>query len=416
MQYSNYFAKCRPTVYLKEKTTFDSFTFCKGPVAIYPLMNLFKNLLPPLHSDRIYGLDILRAFAIFFVVAEHGGTYLEGKLQSYYYLTFVHDGVSMFFVLSGFLIGTILIKTLETGKTKAATLADFWIRRWIRTIPPYFLILTLLVLINKPLDRNYDHSWTKYYYLFCQNFAWPQPGFFPESWSISVEEWFYFIVPLSVFLLTGLFHLNHKIGIPLVAFCIIAAATYMRFYKLGYRDFHDDRYWWDVGLRKQVITRLDAPMFGVIGAYIAYYHKKVWFRFRYTMLITGIVLLLFHRYSFMWLHDEPFFYWYDCIFSFSLAGIATLLLLPYLSEIKQGKGSIYKAISYTSIISYSMYLLNLSVVQHLIVSRLVAAPSWKGYFLFWILTYLLSFIMYRYFEKPMMNLRQKLKIRKTGID
>jgi peptidoglycan/LPS O-acetylase OafA/YrhL len=378
-------------------------------------MNFFRSLLPSLHSGRVYGLDILRALAIFFVVAEHGGAYLEGTAQYYYYLAFVHDGVSMFFVLSGFLIGTILIKTLESGKANAAALGNFWVRRWIRTIPPYFLVLTLLVLVNKPLDPNYDHSWTKYYYLFCQNFAWPQPAFFPESWSISVEEWFYLIVPLAVFIMSGVLRISHKRSIPLVALCVIAAATYIRFYKLGFRDYRGDHYWWDVGLRKQVATRLDAPMFGIIGAYIAYYRESLWLRFRYTLLITGIVCLLFHRYSFMWLRDEAFYHWYECIFSFSLAGIGTLCLLPCLNAIKTGKGFIFKAITCTSIISYSMYLLNLSVVQQLIVPYMSPMPSWTGYLLFWLLTYLLSLIMYRYFEKPVMDLRQKLSTRKTPI-
>jgi peptidoglycan/LPS O-acetylase OafA/YrhL len=378
-------------------------------------MRLIKALQIPLTPERVYGLDILRAFAIFFVVAEHGGAYLEGKLQYYYYLAFVHDGVSMFFVLSGFLIGTILIKTLEKEEATVPTLGNFWIRRWIRTIPPYFLILTILVIIDKPFDPNYDRSLTKHYYIFNQNFSTPQPNFFPESWSLSVEEWFYLLVPSLVFVLTGLFRVNHKIVIPVIAFCVIAAITFVRVYRVGHTDFHGDHYMWDFYLRKQVITRLDTPMFGIIGAYIAWYLKKAWLRFRYPLLIAGIGMLVLHRYSFLWLQSNPFFYMYDCVFSFSLVSLATLFLLPCLSEIKHGKGFLYKVITYTSIISYSMYLLNLSVVQQLILPQIINTPPWACYILFWILTYILSHIMYKYFEKPVMDLRQKIKSRRTNV-
>jgi peptidoglycan/LPS O-acetylase OafA/YrhL len=375
-------------------------------------MSLIKALQIRLSSERVYGLDILRATAIFFVVLEHGGAYLEGKLQYYYYLTFVHDGVSMFFVLSGFLIGTILIKTLEKEKATISTLGNFWIRRWVRTIPPYFLILTILIIIDKPFDPGYNRSLTKHYYIFNQNFSTPQPNFFPESWSISVEEWFYLLVPSLIFIAVGLFRINHKIVIPVIAFCVIVAITFVRVYRVEHMDFHGD-YKWDFYLRKQVITRLDTPMFGIIGAYMAQYLKKAWLKFRYPLLIAGIVLLLLHRYSFLWLRGTPFFYMYECIFSFSLAALATLFLLPYLSEIKQGKGFLYKVITYTSIISYSIYMLNLSVVQHLILPEIISTPSWTGYILFWILTYILSLIMYKYFEKPVMELRQKIKIKKN---
>ena len=55
------------------------------------------------------------------------------------------DGVSIFFVLSGFLIGGILIKVLETEPATFKTLFNFWIRRWFRTLPNYLFILLILI-------------------------------------------------------------------------------------------------------------------------------------------------------------------------------------------------------------------------------------------------------------------------------
>ncbi|MGV9011700.1 MAG: acyltransferase family protein [Flavobacteriales bacterium] len=81
-----------------------------------------------INPKRIYGLDILRAFAIIFVVAGHG-QYLLPKNTHFLHRILVFDGVSIFFVLSGFLIGGILIKLIENNPPTKALLLDFWIRR-----------------------------------------------------------------------------------------------------------------------------------------------------------------------------------------------------------------------------------------------------------------------------------------------
>ena len=74
-------------------------------------------------SNRIYGLDILRCWAILFVLIGHSTALLPqnaGHILDYFYF----DGVSIFYVLSGFLIGGILIKTLEkNGATFKSLLA-----------------------------------------------------------------------------------------------------------------------------------------------------------------------------------------------------------------------------------------------------------------------------------------------------
>ena len=107
-----------------------------------------RNILKiELNPERIYGLDILRAFAILFVVAGHGEVLLPRQLKSINDF-FVFDGVSIFFVLSGFLIGGILIKILEKNQITINLLFEFWIRRWFRTLPNYFLILITLGILH----------------------------------------------------------------------------------------------------------------------------------------------------------------------------------------------------------------------------------------------------------------------------
>lgn len=159
-------------------------------------------------KNRIYGLDILRAIAILFVVIEHGGNFLPEKLSKIQ-LSLLIDGVSIFFVLSGFLIGGILIKTLETQKASLKTLFNFWKRRWLRTLPNYFLILITLYILSIFSIVQKPQEIIKYVF-FIQNFNAQHPSFFPEAWSLSIEEWFYIIIPIIAGSIILLFKAQEK--------------------------------------------------------------------------------------------------------------------------------------------------------------------------------------------------------------
>lgn len=221
-------------------------------------------------SNRTYGLDILRALAILFVVIGHGSHYLPSKFLQDISNSFVFDGVSIFFILSGYLIGGILIKNLESKPATLKTLFNFWKRRWFRTLPNYYFILVLLIVLNYVFHLqmkspwNFDFGITKYF-CFLQNFNVPHPFFFDEAWSLCVEEWFYLLVPSFIFICVGIFHVKTKKSILLVAITAIIFTTCFRYFR--YINFPHSISEWDLNYRKQVITRLDSLMFGVIGAF-----------------------------------------------------------------------------------------------------------------------------------------------------
>ena len=114
-------------------------------------MRLFQRLTDilklELNPNRVYGLDILRALAIFFVVLAHGDKLMPPERYKYFHYI-VFDGVAIFFVLSGFLIGGILIKILNEKELTFSGMLNFWKRRWFRTLPNYFLILSILIILN----------------------------------------------------------------------------------------------------------------------------------------------------------------------------------------------------------------------------------------------------------------------------
>jgi peptidoglycan/LPS O-acetylase OafA/YrhL len=368
-------------------------------------------------TKRIYGLDILRALAILFVVYGHGiyitKEYIPLELASIP----VVDGVSIFFVLSGFLIGGILMKTINKEGSSLKSLYIFWIRRWYRTLPNYFLILTLLVSWYLLMDSSKLSSASiPLYYSFLQNFYHPHPQFFGEAWSLAVEEWFYLLMPILAFGLTGVLRLECKRAIPLIALAFIVGITFVRFYKYTSIGVIDAKHW-DLAYRKVVLTRLDSIMYGVLGAYAFLYLKQYWNRWQKPLLFIGLGGLLVHHVSLLsvdWSNQGAALQLYYTVFSFSLVSISTLLVIPWLNSLKTGKGFLYRALTYISLISYSMYLINATLVKGIalpVTFRLLPAigdPFIKmliGYGLFWGYTIVGSILLYKYFEMPFMRLR-----------
>jgi peptidoglycan/LPS O-acetylase OafA/YrhL len=363
----------------------------------------------PFNKNRIYGLDILRALAILFVIIAHGSVYLPENLQGIsYFISF--DGVTIFFVLSGFLIGGILIKLLEKNKPSIRTLFNFWIRRWFRTLPNYYLVLLLLLMVLPYIFYGgMSNPFRKMeYLLFLQNLNYPHPHLFDEAWSLCVEEWFYLLVPIIIFILVGFIKLSVKNAVFISAITVLITSMtfrYIKYLDIPINSFID----LDMNIRKQVFTRLDSNMYGLVGALISFYYKEVWKKYKNILFLIGIIILIVHRYI-------PFggaYGIYMCVFSFSLMSLGVLLLLPLLSEYKKGSGIIYNIFTFISIISYSMYLLNYSIFNEYGIlgfnhcSLTGDTLIFAKYFWYWFFIIMGSFLLYKFYEKPMMKIREK---------
>lgn len=351
--------------------------------------------------DRVFGLDIFRAVAIWLVLLLHSRPMLDGTALAGFSFVRVPDGVELFFVLSGFLIGGILLRTMERGTFDLPALWTFWKRRWFRTLPGYYLILAVnyvVVRYNVIHEGIYNFNWK--YFFFLQNFSKPFVGFYRESWSLSIEEWFYVIVPVLLFILLRWLKPRNAY---LLATCLMLIIPVV--FRSIWMDTSYDRFWVDLSIRKIVVTRLDSIGYGLLAAWLWHYYPERCMRYRWPAFVIGIVasvLLLAYR--------QPPHTVYSQVVYFTLSPLFMAMLLPAAAGVRHGTGPIAALITYTSRISYSLYLINFSLVAEVIHDQFPprgGVDSLLKYLAFWLIVYAAASLLYYLWEKPMMQLRDK---------
>ena len=145
-------------------------------------------------------LDGLRAICIFMVIWHHSTLLYAVDEVAPFFVRRGFTGVDFFFVLSGFLITTLLLR--EEDAKGRFSLRGFYRRRILRIVPVYFLVVTLVggwfVLVKG--ETQYAPLWP-YYYAFLSNFLLGDIPTLAPTWSLSVEEQYYLFWPLALLLL-----------------------------------------------------------------------------------------------------------------------------------------------------------------------------------------------------------------------
>jgi len=151
-------------------------------------------------ATRHFGsLDGLRFIAISAVIWHHTPIW-EGLTDVSVLFARGHTGVDLFFVLSGFLITTLLLR--EEVTRGAFSLTAFYWRRALRIIPIYFLVISIAAFYAIVLKgRTQDLEILPYYFLFLSYFLKVEDiGFLAPTWSLSMEEQYYLIWPALLLL------------------------------------------------------------------------------------------------------------------------------------------------------------------------------------------------------------------------
>jgi len=356
-------------------------------------------LNPHLLKSHLPSLDGMRAVSILFVLIAHGSVACGHETKFLNYLGQL--GVSTFFVISGMLITWLMIR--ERDATGTFSLSNFYIRRFLRIIPVFWLlILTVTVLkmthivtigwvdILRALTftHNYPLSWQRSVY-----YAW----WLSHTWSLSLEEQFYFVWP-------SLFFLLPRRVVPRLAAVLALSGPILRL--VNYYFLPMLRGAENGGFQ----TRIDILMAGCASAFLL--ESPVW-RERIRKIPTLPVLAA--TTAFLLVvdpllstgfpeHSRPAAI-IKTIFP-TLEGVAIAVTLLVVVAGKRGlafQALNLRAATHFGQLSYSLY-----IWQQLF---LVPGSITSVFSLLWrlVAAYLTAFCSFNFFEQPFLNLRKRFR-------
>ena len=359
-----------------------------------------------------FGLDLARAVAVCSVLVAHGSLFYAGPDSPARYLLIVFGvaGVEIFFALSGFLVGRQLLLVAE-GRASAWR---FMQRRWWRTLPNYYLFLA----VNAALawwvwDRAGPDA---RFLVFAQSLAAPaRSDFFPESWSLAIEEWFYLLAAAG-FALAAMARLSARtLGIGLLA--IVVAGPLVRYGVQSIAALP-----MDAGIRKVSLLRLDALVFGLGCAWLERHRPRVFDSAAGAAIpLAAAILLALCATALARLSRELAFFevpadargrWLGALL-FSALPLAAALCLPALSRWATWRSPLAIAVRKISEWSYAIYLTHFPTLLTLLaVWPVPPGHAWQlgARTALWLLVAVATAAaIYRWYEHPLTMMRPPLE-------
>lgn len=351
-------------------------------------------------DKRNFGLDLIRSLAIFFVVVTHSQRHVRVVDADFRMYTKI-DGVTLFFVLSGFLIGQIIFRAIRNEGS--SSLIRFYNRRWWRTLPNYYFFFLLHIVFYFLFGIGDNIDWRGL--LFLQNLVAPPTGFFRESWSLAVEEWFYLVFPafwwmwISVFKQSKLRHFAVYTGVMLLL-AWIYKAWYFSEYSVEDVEIH---------ARLPVVFRFSSILWGV-GLSVLFMYRKSWFQRGWPWLLAALAVWAFGEWFFPQM-APPF----KSIWKFEFKSLLAALFIAAAFSLSAPNIRLTQWVTRISVYSYSIYLINLpflAIWRWLIIDKL-GVNNWWGIWstllLGWALIFALSSLTYHQLEAPFTRRRMAEK-------
>ena len=366
--------------------------------------------------SRMPGLDLLRAIAIVWVMLFH--SYIVGGIGERFALleSYGWIGVDLFFVLSGYLIGSQLLKPLSRGEPLA--FGNFYLRRSLRVLPAYLVVLALY--FSMPGFREADGIqplWQFLTYTVNLLIDYQHNKAFSHVWSLCVEEHFYLLFPLLAWWLMRRPSLAKFVG---VCVATVLAGMAIR----GYVWLHElaptpNSLEFGVGFVEGIYyptyTRLDGLLAGVVLAAIQACHPAWWRQMQERanrlllpagLLITALAMWLFRDRAGL----------LPSVIGYPLLSLGFALLVAVAAG-TQGWLSRLRipGVKWLALTSYSLYLIH-KAVFHLVESTLPPQLLEQGvltFAIYAVAALLGGALLYYGAERPFLRLREQLRHRKA---
>jgi len=308
--------------------------------------------------DGVRGLGIVMVVFWHYVVWQINPAGLSTPWAFLYRLSCASwTGVDLFFVLSGFLIGRILLDMQGAGNF----LGVFYLRRACRILPLYYGLLALyfFVITFLPIDRNFQRVFHPQlplwpYFCFLQNLGgsiWlgRNTAALAVTWSLAVEEQFYLVLPLLVLSLP-------RAAIARLMAVVLIISPAIRYFTVRNGDVNLD-------FTMGNFTRLDGLAWGVLLA-LAFRNKHIW-----RSMVAGrnyflAAWLMITPLALIWgtaLLRSAALPFYTSIFAFSYA-LLIFLTISQPNNVFEKMLSL-KWITSTGISAYGIYLLHLPILN-----------------------------------------------------
>ncbi|MFI5089789.1 MAG: acyltransferase family protein [Terriglobales bacterium] len=341
---------------------------------------------------RIPSLDGLRAVSISMVLLSHGLGSMPGNWTQRWprLLGFVANGnrgVSVFFVISGFLITSLLLR--EHEKTGSIGLRNFYVRRFFRIVPPFYAFLCCLLLLGVAGFLVLTPASFISAMLFMRDYVGGE-WWTGHSWSLSIEEQFYLLWPAALVLLRPERAKKVALGI-VVAAPVIRLMSHALLHHIGPTEefmFH---------------VRMDGLM---LGCLLALYEgapllDRIIARSG-LLAMAGVAFLAFGA-PYLTMH---FGGWYTFPFGYSIEyGVIAVVLLYVVNNPHARIGAIlnHRWVAHIGVISYSLYLW-----QELFLTRL--NHTWTGLVpLSFLCCFVAAELSWRLVERPALRMRTRFE-------
>ncbi len=337
---------------------------------------------------RNLGLDLMRAAAIAMVLCSHWGCHFGpwfGVAVPAAMDRIGDVGVDVFFALSGFLIGRILIG-IAAGRPSLAEYGVFMLRRAMRTLPLYFAWLALLLNAFPP--RHDAPAVARRFATLTQNLfaAMPDDYYFAVTWSLAVEEWFYLLFALSFIVLARRSGMKRALAVSLGVFLAVPLALRLAYNERG-------------GL---VPFRIDEIGYGVLMAWL-YLRGSALYGYPRTCLGCGLALLVASVANSTGLPDGL-----AVPLSSNAEVIGAALCLPAALRLTRAAWWFAGPVRWVASRSYALYIMHLTILadvveQLLLEPGLLPAPACVA--LAVLLPLPLAELSYRLLEEPILRMR-----------
>jgi peptidoglycan/LPS O-acetylase OafA/YrhL len=374
-------------------------------------LELLDNRYPALHGLRVVAILSVIQFHVTWIFAGEQHLTLDSTFSARSLTVFF--GMDLFFMLSGFLIGSILLRSLEVSGTQQ--LRRFYLRRIFRTFPSYYLVLTVLVLAF-PLTATQLAN-VKWEYVYGTNFRDLNRDHIVMfwGWSLALEEQFYLTVPVLFWVLHRLKSDRARVGL-LVGLWVSALVVRLGIYLEG-------RPWDDLSLYGAIYfrtyTRFDTLIAGILLAFVHQRWREpltAWLRDPAHRALVAIPSL-----ACTWLLLEPWTF-VQLVHVFAWGSITTVMYFGYLVLLLHGDGALARALSHPlfqriATLGYGVYLVHIPLCDHLVVpaahwldARHVSMwVIWPGAVLVLSgLSLAVAYLLHVFVEKPSLRLREWL--------